>query len=181
MLDFVASDYHTLFCWEAEWLWKSFTSRQFNKIWEKTYSEEQDLVNSRYELLTTRQQFCGDISTLFQSHCETRMTMTDDRMTIILVWQSLWNRVEISPLHCCLVVNSSYLEFTRCCSSEYVFSYIEWFTECCFNNIQAFNIRGVQYLSLKNLSRLYWCLDLETIENWCTRRKTFVAQERSTR
>ena len=28
----------------------------------KTYSEEQHLVNSRYELLTTRQQFCGDIS-----------------------------------------------------------------------------------------------------------------------
>ena len=68
------------------------------------YSEEQHLVNSRYELLTTRQQFCGDISTLFQSHCQTRM------------------RVEISPQNCCLVVNSSYLEFTRSCSSsEYVF------------------------------------------------------------
>ena len=34
-------------------------------IRKKTYSEEQHLVNSRYELLTTRQQFCGDISTLF--------------------------------------------------------------------------------------------------------------------
>ena len=45
-----------------------FTSRQFNKIYEKTYSEEKHLVNSRYELLTTRQQLCGDISTLFQSH-----------------------------------------------------------------------------------------------------------------
>ena len=43
---------------------KTFTSTQFNKISEKTYSEEQHLVNSRYELLTTRQQFCGDISTL---------------------------------------------------------------------------------------------------------------------
>ena len=30
----------------------------------------------------------------------------------------------MSPQNCCLVVNSSYLEFTRCCSSEYVFSYI---------------------------------------------------------
>ena len=49
------------------------------------------------------QQFCGDISTIFQ-------------------W--LWSRVEISPQNCCLVVNSSYLEFARCCSSEYVFSYI---------------------------------------------------------
>ena len=29
-------------------------------------------MNSRYELLT-RQQFCGDISTLFQSHCQTRI------------------------------------------------------------------------------------------------------------
>ena len=48
------------------------------KYKKKTYCEEQHLVNSRYELLTTRQQFC-------------------------------------------LVVNSSYLEFTRCCSSEYVF------------------------------------------------------------
>ena len=35
---------------------------------EKTYSQEQHLVNSRYELL-----FCGDISTLFQSHCQTRI------------------------------------------------------------------------------------------------------------
>ena len=32
---------------------------------KKTYSEKQHLVNSRYDLLTTRQQFYGDISTLF--------------------------------------------------------------------------------------------------------------------
>ena len=38
----------------------------FPWVQEKTYSEEQHLVNSRYELLTTRQQFCGHISTLFQ-------------------------------------------------------------------------------------------------------------------
>ena len=40
-----------------------------------------------------------------------------------LVKLTLWNRVEISPQNCCLVVNSSYLEFTTCCSSEYVFSH----------------------------------------------------------
>ena len=74
----------------------------------KKYSEEQHLVNSRYELLTTRQQFCGDISTLFQQF-----------------WGD--NRVEISPQNCCLVVNSSYLEFTRCCCTEYIFSYILFF------------------------------------------------------
>ena len=39
----------------------------------KKYSEEQHLVNSRHELLTTRQQFCGNISTLFRSHCQTRI------------------------------------------------------------------------------------------------------------
>ena len=32
------------------------------------YSEEQHFVNSRHKLLATRQQFCGDISTLFKSH-----------------------------------------------------------------------------------------------------------------
>ena len=41
---------------------------------EKTSSEQQHLVNPRYELLTRRQQFYGDISTLFQSHCQTRMS-----------------------------------------------------------------------------------------------------------
>ena len=44
-------------------------SWEYLAIEEKTYSEEQHPVNSRYELLTTRQLFCGDISTLFQSHC----------------------------------------------------------------------------------------------------------------
>ena len=34
------------------------------------------------------------------------------------------NRVKISPQNCCLLVSSPYLEFTRCCSSEYVFSHI---------------------------------------------------------
>ena len=48
------------------------------KCKKKTYSEEEHLVNSRYELLTTKQQFCGDISTLFQSHCQTRMTLCFD-------------------------------------------------------------------------------------------------------
>ena len=32
------------------------------------------VVNSRFELLKTRQQFCRDISTLFQSHCQTRIS-----------------------------------------------------------------------------------------------------------
>ena len=39
----------------------------------KKYSEEQHLVNSRYEPLTTTQQFCDDILTLFQNYCQTRM------------------------------------------------------------------------------------------------------------
>ena len=37
------------------------------KYKKKTYSEEQHLVSSRYE------QFYGDISTLFQSYCQTRI------------------------------------------------------------------------------------------------------------
>ena len=41
--------------------------------YKKKHSEKQHLVNSRYELLKTRQQFCGDISTLFQSHCQTKI------------------------------------------------------------------------------------------------------------
>ena len=36
--------------------------------------EKQHFVNSRFKLLKTRQQFCGDISTLFQSHCQTRIS-----------------------------------------------------------------------------------------------------------
>ena len=39
------------------------------KYKKKIYSEEQHLVTQ--ELLTTRQQFYRDISTLFQSHCQT--------------------------------------------------------------------------------------------------------------
>ena len=59
----------------------------------------------------------------FKRHCQTRMTMSKSlsKQSVILVWQWLWNRVEISPQNCCFVVNSSYLEFTRCSSSEYVF------------------------------------------------------------
>ena len=81
---------------------------------KKTYSEKQHLLNSRYELLTTRQQFYGDISTLFESHCQTRIQRPE----------SFWfdNDFEIeSKYHHKTVVISSYLEFTRCCFSEYVY------------------------------------------------------------
>ena len=50
---------------------------------EKTYSEKQHLVNSKYELLKTRQQFCGDISTLYQSHCQTRISYLQTSYHII--------------------------------------------------------------------------------------------------
>ena len=43
-------------------------------FYKKKYSEKQHLVKSRFELLKTRQQFCGDISTLLQSHCQIRIT-----------------------------------------------------------------------------------------------------------
>ena len=42
----------------------------------KTYSEKRHLVNSRYELKQQDNKFCGDISTLFQSHCQTRMAVS---------------------------------------------------------------------------------------------------------
>ena len=32
----------------------------------KTHAEKQNLVNTRFELLKTRQQFCGDISTIYK-------------------------------------------------------------------------------------------------------------------
>ena len=43
------------------------------KLHSKTHSKKQHPVNSRFELLKTKQQFCGDISILFQSHCQTGM------------------------------------------------------------------------------------------------------------
>ena len=36
---------------------------------QHVHSEKQHLIYSRFELLKARQQFCGDISTLFQRHC----------------------------------------------------------------------------------------------------------------
>ena len=48
-------------------------------------SEEQHLVSSRYDLLTTRQQFCGDILTLFQSHCQTRLESKYHCKTVVLL------------------------------------------------------------------------------------------------
>ena len=36
---------------------------------KKKAPKKQHLINSRFGLLKTRQQFCGDISTPFQSHC----------------------------------------------------------------------------------------------------------------
>ena len=50
---------------------------QLASFYKKKHYEEQHLVNSRYKLLTTRQQFYGDILTLFQSHCQmSGLTMT---------------------------------------------------------------------------------------------------------
>ena len=90
----------------------------------KTYSEKQHLGNSKYELLTTRQQFYGDISTLFQNHCQTRINYLQACYHTIYIVNSLFNDSEIeSKYDHKTVVNSSYLEFTRC-FSEYVFSYI---------------------------------------------------------
>ena len=40
-----------------------------NTYKKKHTPKKQHLLNSKYELLTTREQFYGDISTLFQSHC----------------------------------------------------------------------------------------------------------------
>ena len=37
----------------------------FNKIQEKTHPERQNLTNSRFALLETREQFCGDISNVY--------------------------------------------------------------------------------------------------------------------
>ena len=41
---------------------------------EKHTPKKQHLVNSRYELKQQDNKFCSDISTLFQSHCQTRIS-----------------------------------------------------------------------------------------------------------
>ena len=63
--------------------------------------QKQHLVNSRFELLKTRQQFCGDILTVFQSHCQTRISYLQTCYHIIFLgftwhhkchWESTLNR-----------------------------------------------------------------------------------------
>ena len=70
-------------------------------------------MNSRYELKQQDNKLCGYISTLFQSYCQTTMICCD----ISTLFQS-----HCQTTMCCC--RSSYLEFTRCYFSEYVFSYI---------------------------------------------------------
>ena len=47
---------------------------QVELLCRKKYNEKQHLVNSRYVLKQQDNKFCGDISTLFQSNCQTRIS-----------------------------------------------------------------------------------------------------------
>ena len=59
----------------AKWLaQKPLPADNLIKYKKKKYSEKQHLVNSRYELKQQDNKFCGDISTLFQSHYQTRIS-----------------------------------------------------------------------------------------------------------
>ena len=88
------------------------THKKLCNIRKKTHSEKQHLVNSRFELLKTGQQFCGDISTLFESPILSNQSDFDNDFEI----ESKHHRKIVV-----LFFKSSNLEFRRCCLSERVF------------------------------------------------------------
>ena len=59
--------------WQLSWVKKTLPADNLIKYKKKTYSEKFQLVNSRYELKQQDNKFCDDISSLFQSHCQTRI------------------------------------------------------------------------------------------------------------
>ena len=54
--------------------WATCDYTRFRSFQKKTYFKKQHLVKSRYEPKQQDDKFCGDISTLFQSHCQTRIS-----------------------------------------------------------------------------------------------------------
>ena len=71
-----------------------------------------------------------------------------------------YGTVDISPQNCCLVLKSTNLEFTRCCFSECVFSYMV----SLFSFIYDYQLDCQETIKTRQQKNHNWNLEVKLIE-----------------